>query len=87
MVIFSWLTCDLLDDFPPVTEAASLVCGMSQVQIAFLYGPLLSLRDLSEMNMSSFYLGLRRIVDHDAGTFKYYIKVVPTEFKPARGDC
>lgn len=29
--------------------------------------------------------GLQRIVDHDAGTFKYYIKVVPTTYKPLRG--
>ena len=29
--------------------------------------------------------GLHRIVDHTAGTFKYYIKVVPTQYKSGRG--
>lgn len=32
-----------------------------------------------------YFPGLHRIVDHDAGTFKYYIKVVPTQYKPVRG--
>lgn len=32
------------------------------------------------------FAGLRRIVDHDAGTFKYFIKIVPTEYRPLRGD-
>mmetsp|Transcript_32223 Transcript_32223/g.91398 ORF Transcript_32223/g.91398 Transcript_32223/m.91398 type:complete len:368 (+) Transcript_32223:484-1587(+) len=29
--------------------------------------------------------GFRRLVDHDSGTFKYFLKVVPTEYHPLRG--
>lgn len=29
--------------------------------------------------------GLHRIVDHEAGTFKYFLKIVPTVYKPLAG--